>query len=171
MADVPLSLAIISTVSPVVAGALPLAVGWLRDAGRDKRAAAEQAKKEKQSQCVDLLRLARDFRVLVQETYESAGDDLNANAAKVLRSAADLACQADKVEFLISGAENEAAALAAAVDALAVPVTDRENRKQGVSLVSPDYREFDRCLVKFKRAARATFGDKGTAGEVEERPV
>jgi len=171
MADVPLSLAIISTVTPVVAGALPLAVGWMRDSGRDKRAAAEQAKKEKQSQCVDLLRLARDFRVLVQETHESSGGELNANAAKVLRSAADIACQGDKVEFLISGAATEAAALAAAVSALAVPVTDRENIKEGVPLVRPDYGDFDDCLVKFKRAARAAFGDKESVGAVEERPA
>jgi hypothetical protein len=62
MADVPLSLAVISTITPVVAGALPLTIGWIRDAGRDKRAAAERLRAEqsqlarkKRGQCVKLL--------------------------------------------------------------------------------------------------------------------
>jgi hypothetical protein len=43
MTDVPLSLAVISTVTPVVAGALPLAVGWIRGAGRERADIAEHA--------------------------------------------------------------------------------------------------------------------------------
>jgi len=42
MADIPLAAYIIGTVSPVVAGALPLFVGWFRETGRDLRARAEQ---------------------------------------------------------------------------------------------------------------------------------
>jgi hypothetical protein len=131
MADVPLSLAVISTITPVVAGALPLAVGWIRDAGRDKRAAAEllraeqaQLLQKKRAQCVKLLRLARDFRVLVENTHDSSGPDLDAYAEQVRQSAADIASQADEVEFMVAGAEAEALSLAAAAGLLAAPVAE-----------------------------------------------
>src|SRR5713226_2321967 len=110
MADVPLSLAVISTISPVVAGLLPLTVGWIREAGREKRAAAErlsseqsQLARKKRGQCVRLLRLARDFRVLVENTYDSIGPELDAHAEQVRQSAADIASQADDVEFMVPG--------------------------------------------------------------------
>lgn len=161
MADVPLSLAVISTITPVVAGALPLTVGWIRDAGRDKRAAAERLKAEqtqlarkRRTRCVKLLRLARDFRVLVENTYESSGPELAANAGQVRRAAADIASQADKVEFMVPGAETEAVALATAARLLAAPIADKKNRTLGSSLVPPDFAEFDRYLADFKRAAQ-----------------
>jgi hypothetical protein len=162
MADVPLSLAVISTITPVVAGALPLTVGWIRDAGRDKRAAAERLRAEqsqlarkKRAQCVKLLRLARDFRVLVENTYDSTGTELDAHAEQVRRSAADIASQADEVEFMVPGAETEALSLATAARLLAVPVAAKQNRAHGSPLLSPDFTEFDRCLAEFKQAARA----------------
>jgi hypothetical protein len=162
MADVPLSLAVISTISTVVAGALPLIVGWIRDAGRDKRAAAERLRAEqsqrarkKRAQCVRLLRLARDFRVLVENTYDSIGPELDAHAEQVRQSAADIANQADKVEFMVPEAETEALSLADAARLLAAPVADRKNREHGSPLLSPQFMEFDRCLAEFKQAARA----------------
>jgi hypothetical protein len=167
MTDVPLSLAVISTISPVVAGALPLAVGWIRDAGRDKRAAAEllrveqaQLAQKKRVQCVKLLRLARDFRVLVENTHDSTGSELDAHAEQVRQSAADIASQADEVEFMVPGAETEALSLAAAASLLAAPIVDKKNRALGSSLIAPDCTEFGQCLVDFKRAAWAALGDQ-----------
>lgn len=162
MADVPLSLAIISTITPVIAGVLPLTVGWIKDAGRDKRAAAEQIRLEqselarkKREQCVKLLRLTRDFRVLVENTYDSIGPELDTNAEQVRQSAADIASQADDVEFMVPEAEAEALSLAAAARLLAAPVADKKNRELGSPLLSPDFTEFDQCLAEFKQAARA----------------
>lgn len=187
MADVPLSLAVISTITPVVAGALPLAVGWIRDADRDKRASAERVRaersrlsQERSDQCVTLLRLSRDFRVLVENTYDSTGPELDAHAEQVRQSAADIASQADKVEFMVPGAEAEALSLAAAARLIAAPVADKKNRALGSSLLSPDFGEFDRCLAGFKRAARAALSDRpvvitgsangGKASGVQENP-
>jgi hypothetical protein len=167
MADVPLSLAIISTVTPVIAGALPLAVGWIRDAGRDKRDATERLRLEqselarkKREQCVKLLRLTRDFRVLVENTYDSTGPELDANAEQVRQSAADIAIQADEVEFMVPGVESEALSLAAAACLLATPVAEKKNRELGSALLSPDFTEFDRCLEEFKQSARVAVGDQ-----------
>lgn len=167
MADVPLSLAVISTITPVVAGALPLTVGWIRDAGRDKRAAAErlraqqsQLARKKRAQCVELLRLARDFRVLVENTYDATGTELDAHAEQVRQSAADIASQADEVEFMVPGAETEALSLATAAHLLAAPVAEKKNRAHGSSLLSPDFTKFDLCLEKFKQAARAALSDQ-----------
>jgi hypothetical protein len=168
MTDVPLSLAIVSTITPVIAGALPLTVGWIRDAGREKRAEAERLRAErsqvaqkKQANCVGLLRLAREFRVLVENTYESSGKVLDANAELVRQFAAGLASQADKVEFMISEAESEALALANAAGRLGAPLADQKNRKSGSALLAPNFTEFDDCLADFKRAARAALGDQG----------
>jgi hypothetical protein len=178
MADVPLSLAVISTITPVVAGLLPLTVGWIREAGREKRAAAERLRAEqwqlarkKRAQCVKLLRLARDFRVLVENTYDSTGAELDAHAERVRQSAADIASQADDVEFMVPAAETEALSLATAARRLAAPIADKKNRAHGAPLLSPNFTEFDRCLAEFKRAARAALGDQPAAigrGGVDE---
>lgn len=169
MADVPLSLAVVSTITPVIAGALPLAVGWFRAAGRDRRAAAErlraaqsQLAEKKQVECVKLLGMARDFRVLVENTYDATGARLDAHAEEVRQSAADIASQADNVEFMIAEAEKEALSLAGAASRLAAPVADRKNRTHGSSLLSPDFAEFDRCLERFKQAARAAMALNGS---------
>lgn len=170
MADVPLSLAIISTITPVIAGVLPLTVGWIKDAGRDKRAAVERIRLEqselvrkKREQCVKLLRLTRDFRVLVENTYDSIGPELDTNAEQVRQSAADIASQADDVEFMVPEAETEALSLAAAARLLAAPVADKKNRELGSSLLSPDFTEFDQCLAEFKQAARAALSGQSAA--------
>jgi type II secretory pathway pseudopilin PulG len=171
MADVPLSLAIIGVITPAAAGLLPLTVGWIRDTAREKRAAAElrnaeqsQRALERRSQCVTLLRLARDFRVLVEVTADSTGPDLEKHAGQVRKAAADIASQSDEVEFMVPGAGTEALALAAAARLLAAPLADRRNREHGSSLLSPDFADFDRCLAEFKKAAL------DAAGEVQERP-
>lgn len=162
MTDVPLSLAIVSTVTPVISGVVPLVGAWMRDAARERRGAAERdrleeaelARKERE-QCLKLLRLSREFRVLVENTYESTGTELNANAELIRQSAAALASQADDVEFMISGAGAEALSLAVAARRLGAPIADKENRTSGLSLRSPDFTEFDRCLEDFKQAAQA----------------
>jgi hypothetical protein len=172
MADVPLSLAVIGIISPVVAGLLPLTVGWIRETGREKRVAAERLRAEqsqlarkKRRQCVKLLRLARDFRVLVENTYDSTGPELDAHAEQVRQSAAAIANQADEVEFMVPGAETEALSLASAAGLLAAPIADKKNRALGSSLLVPDCTEFDRCLAEFKRAARAALDDQSAVIE------
>jgi len=170
MAEVPLTLAVITTITPVVAGVLPLAYAWIRDSGRDRRAAEEQLRieqsqlaRKKRAHCVKLLRMARDFRVLVQNTYDSLGVELDAHAEQVRQSAADIANQADNVEFMIPEAESEALSLAGAAGRLAAPIADRKNRMHGSSLVPPDFAEFDQCLKRFKQAARMALGDQPAA--------
>ena len=165
MADVPLSLAVISTITPVIAGAVPLTIGWIKDAGRDKRDAAERLRLEqselarkKREQCVGLLRLTRDFRVLVANTFDSIGSELDTNAERVRQAAADIAGQADEVEFMVPGVETEALSLAAAASQLSAPIAEKKNRELGSALVPPDFGEFDLCLEKFKESARAVLG-------------
>lgn len=165
MAEVPFSLAVLGLFAPVVAGALPLLVGWIRETGSQKRAAAERLRaeqaqlvEEKRAQCIELLRQAHDFRVLVENTCDSSGADLDARAEQVRQSAANIASLADEIEFRVPGAENEALCLATAASQLAAPVTDRESRKLHTSLDPPDFTEFDTCRKEFKRAARAAVG-------------
>jgi hypothetical protein len=155
----------------VIAGALPLAVGWIRDTGRDKRDAAERLRQRRselaqtrREQCVRLLRLTRDFRVLVENTCDSSGPDLDANAEEVRQSAAGIASQADEVEFMIPQIAAEALSLAEATRAIAALVTKKENRELGSSLVAPDFTGFGQCLEKFKQAAQDA--DRGPGTEI-----
>ena len=165
MADVPLTLAVISTVAPVVAGAIPVIVGWIRDSERDKRERAERVEaervrleQEKRGACVKLLRLARDFRVLVENTCDSRGSDLASYAQQIRRSAADITGQADEVGFMVFATEAAANSLAAEARILADTIADGKNRELGASLLSPNFTKFDRCLEEFKIAAQGAFG-------------
>ncbi|HXL89811.1 MAG TPA: hypothetical protein VN969_12710 [Streptosporangiaceae bacterium] len=168
MTDVPLTLAIISTITPAVAGAIPVIVGWIRDSGHDKREQAERVdaertrlEREKRGECVKLLRLARDFRVLVENTCDARGAELTAYAKQVRQSAADISGQADQVGFMLLAAEDAASALAAEVGRLTAVIADDGNRTLGASLLSPDFNRFDRRLATFKAAAQAALGYAG----------
>jgi len=165
MADIPLALAIAGTVSPAVAGAIPVIIAWIRDSGRDKRDRAERAEadrarleRKKRNACVKLLRLARDFRALVENTCDSRGPDLSANAEQIRQSAADISSQADEVGFMISETEAAASSLAAAARGLAEKIADSKNREFGASILAPDFTRFDRCFDKLKADARAACG-------------
>jgi hypothetical protein len=183
MVSVPLALAVVSAVSPVVAGALPLVIGWLRDVGRDKRDSAERLaaerlrlEQEKRGECVSLLKLARDYRVLVEDAYESRGSDLAAYTQKIRQSSADINGQADEVGFMVPAAEIAASSLAAEAHRLSVTLADKKNTVAGAPLVSPNFTMFDRCLEEFKATALAAFDNRPAAtvggAEVEsgERP-
>jgi hypothetical protein len=167
MADVPLTLAIISTVAPVVAGGVPLVIGWIREAGRDKRKSAERLAteqlrlaQEKRGECVKLLRLARDYRVLVANAEDSHGADLVTYAKQIRQAAADIAGQADEVGFMLPAAESTANSLAAEARMLAAVIADSKNRVGGEALLAPDFASFDRWLAEFKVTAQAALGDR-----------
>ncbi|MBO0803757.1 MAG: hypothetical protein J2P25_11885 [Nocardiopsaceae bacterium] len=144
---------------------MPLTVGWIREARRDRQAEAERLRLERaelvrkrREQCVRLLRLARDFRVLVENTHESTGPELDANAVRVRQSAADIASQADEVEFMVPGTGTEALALAAAARELGAPIADKENRELGLLSNPPVFKEFDQCLAEFTQTSRMALG-------------
>jgi hypothetical protein len=177
MPDVPLTLVIIGTVSPVVAGAIPLIVWWIRDSGREQRERAErlaaeqlQLSQEMRRECVKLLRAARDFRVLVENTHDSRGSDLATNVRRIRQLAAEITGQADDVGFMVLAVETTASSLAAEARMLAATAAESKNRDPGVSL-SPDFARFDRCLAEFRAAALAALSDRsaiivGGAGKV-----
>ena len=165
MADVPLTIAVISTVSPVVAGAIPVILGWIRDSRRDtreqeERVAAERMRleQEKRGECVKLLGLARDFRVLVEDTCDPGPSDLVVNIRQIRKSAADLTGLADEVGLMVFSIESPASSLADEARILADTVADAKNRALGASLLSPDFTRFERCLAEFKAAVRVAFG-------------
>lgn len=165
MADVPFTLAVIGFFSPVVAGGIPVIAGLIRDSGRDKREHAKRVEaervlveQEKRRACVTLLRLARDFRVLVENTCDSRGSDLAANAQQIRQAAADITGQADDVGFMVFATETAAVCLAAEARTLANTIADGKNRALGASLLSPDFTTFDRCLGEFKEAAQSALG-------------
>src|SRR5208282_6458376 len=105
MPDVPLYVAIVTAGTSVISSAVPLAIAWGRDAGREKRAEAKELTREqnevvgdRRELCVNLLSLARHFRVLMENAYDSRGPVMELNVEQVRESVADIASQADKVE-------------------------------------------------------------------------
>ena len=176
MADIPLAAYIIGTVSPVVAGALPLFVGWFRETGRDLRARAEQLEQEKAGQCVDLLTRARNYRVLLEDAEDSKGDELIAYCRQIRQAAADITGQADKVEIMVPLTGDTASMLAAEARTLSAAMASKANRARSETLIPPDFTRFDRRLDEFKAASQFALGHRpaiagATAIAVEPSPV
>ncbi|MGH3169844.1 MAG: hypothetical protein ACRDN0_28690, partial [Trebonia sp.] len=97
-----LYVAIVTAVTAVVSVSVPLLFGRAREIRREKRIEAKELRREqeelagrKREQCIRLLGLARRFRVLVV----SSGLDRHEKVEQVRRSAAEIASQADIVEF------------------------------------------------------------------------
>jgi hypothetical protein len=161
MPDVPLYVAIVTAGTSVVSSTVPLVIAWARDAGREKRAEAKELTRaqaevvgDRREQCVELLSLARHFRVLMENTYDSRGPVLESNVEQVRRSVADIASQADEVEFNVPKAGPAAVPLADEARKLAL-TAEKKNREHGSSLSSGDFRKFDKCLEAFKESARS----------------
>lgn len=164
MADIPLAAYVIGTVSPVVAGALPLFVGWFRETGRDKRERAERLAQEKAGQCVDLLTRARNYRVLLENAQDSSGDELIAYCKEIRQAAADITGQADKVEIMVPGTGDTASLLAAEARTLAA-VANKANRVRNETLIPADFTRFDRRLDEFKAATQLALGHRHAIAE------
>jgi hypothetical protein len=161
MPDVPLYVVIVTAGTSVIASAVPLLIGWARDAGREKRVEAKELTREQEEfvgsrreLCVDLLGLARHFRVQMENAYNSREPVLDPDVGQVRESVADIASQADKVEFNVPKAGTAAVALADEARKLAL-TAEEKNREHGSPLVSDDFRKFDECIEAFKDSARS----------------
>jgi hypothetical protein len=161
MPDVPLYVAVITAGTSVISGAVPLAIGWARDTGREKRAEVKELTREQQEivgdrreLCVNLLSLARHFRVLMENANDSRGPVLDPNVERVRDLVADIASQADTVEFNVPKAGSAAVSLANEARKLALTVEEK-NREHGSPMFSGDFRKFDDCLEAFKDSARS----------------
>lgn len=161
MPDVPFYVAIITAGTSVVSSAVPLVIAWARDTGREKRAetkeltrAQQEVAGDRRELCVNLLSVARHFRVLMENSYDSRRPVIDQNVEQVRRSVADIASQADKVEFNVPKAGSSAVSLADEARKLAL-TAEEKNREHGSSLVSSDFTKFDDCLEAFKESARS----------------
>ena len=160
MPDVPLYVAIVTAGTSVVSSAVPLVIAWARDSGREKRAEMKELTQkqtevagDRRELCVNLLSLARHFRVLMENAYDSRGPVLDPNVEQVRRSVADIATQADKVEFNVPKAGTAAVSLADEARNLSL-TAEEKNREHGSSLIPDDFTKFDDCLEAFKNSAR-----------------
>jgi hypothetical protein len=165
MPDVPLYVVIVTAGTSVISSAVPLVIGWARDTGKEKRAEAKELTREQQEVvasrrelCVNLLSLARHFRVLMENTYGPGGPVPGTNVEQVRTSVADIASQADKVEFNVPKAGTAAVSLADEARKLALAAEEKK-REHGSSLDSSDFTKFDDCLEAFKNSARSAFAE------------
>jgi hypothetical protein len=170
MPDVPFYVAILTAGASVISSAVPLVIGWGRDAGREKRAEAKEVMRnekqvagERRELCVNLLGLARHFRVLMENAYGSRGPVLGPKIEQARGAVADIASQADKVEFNVPKAGAAAVSLADEARKLALTAEER-NREHGSALVPSDFAKFDDCLEAFKNSALSALEE-----ELQER--
>jgi hypothetical protein len=104
--------------------------------------------------CANLLSLARHFRVQMENAYDSRGPVLDPNVEQVRELVADIASQADRVEFNVPKAGAAAVSLADEAGKLAL-TAEEKNREHGSLLSSGDFTKFDDCLEAFKDSARS----------------
>jgi hypothetical protein len=161
MPDVPLYVVIVTAGASVISSAVPLVIGWARDAGGEKRAEAKELMREQErfvgyrrELCVELLSLARHFRVQMENAYDSRGPVLDLSVEQVRKAVAGIASQADKVEFNVPKTGTAAVSLADEARKLAL-TAEKENREHGSPLVPGDFKKFDDCLKAFKNSARS----------------
>jgi hypothetical protein len=159
MPDVPLYVVVVTAGTSVISTAVPLVIGWARDTGREKRANAKELMRkrteivgDRRELCVNLIRLARSFRVLVENAYNSREAVLDSNVKQVRGAVAEIASQADEVEFSVPKAGTAAVSLAVEAKKLAL-TADEKSREHGSSLASSVFTDFDNCLEAFKDSA------------------
>lgn len=165
MPDVPLYVVIVTAGTSVISTAVPLVIAWARDTGREKRAAEKELTREqaevavnRRELCVSLIKLARRFRALMENAYGSDGPVLDPGVKQVRDAVADIASQADEVEFNVPKAGTAAVSLADEARKLALTAEEKK-REHGAALVPSDFRKFDDCLEAFKDSARSALGE------------
>jgi len=161
MPDVSLYVAIVAAGTSVISSAVTLLIGWAKDAGREKRAETkeltrqqEEVAADRRELCVKLLRLARRFRVLMENAYDPRGPVVEPNVGEVREAVAGIAIAADMVQFTVPKAGITAVALADEARKLALTAEER-SREHGPSLAPDDFKRFDDCLEEFKNSARS----------------
>jgi hypothetical protein len=90
----------------------------------------------------------------MENAYDSREPVRTPNVEQVRRSIADIASQADKVEFNVPKAGAAAVSLADEARKLAL-TAEEKNRQHGSPLVPSDLMKFDDCLEAFKDSARS----------------
>lgn len=150
MTDISLYVAIVTAATSVVSVSVPMLFGRAREIRREKRTEAKELRQErekvtgdKREQCIRLLSLARQFRVLAV----SGGLERNEKAEQVRRSAAEIASQADIVEFNVPRAGTAAVELTGEARRLAAEV------EQHGSPEADALTRFDQRLDEFKETA------------------
>jgi hypothetical protein len=161
MPEVPLYVAIVTAGTSVISTAVPLVIGWARDTRKEKRAEAKELTREqrevvegRRELCVNLLSLARHFRVLMENAYGPGAPVEGMSVDQVRTAVADIASQADRVEFNVPKAGAAAVSLADEARKLSLTV-EVKKREYGKPLDASDLVKFDDSLEAFKNAARS----------------
>ena len=174
--------AVVSGGLALIGVAIPIVTSAIQDNEKDKRDRQERAELERQrllqenqrllqerrKECADLLRMARDFRVAVENSYESRGADKTKRAWAIRQSAANISGQADEIGMLVPELNAAAEALAGAASDLVEIVADEKSLSLGASTQRPDTAELTRRMRAFKAAAMDVFqaGPNSLQGEI-----
>jgi len=163
--------ALISGGLALIASAIPVVTSALKDNAKDKRDSEERAEQERQrirqedqrqlqerrKECATLLRMARDFRVAVENSFQARGADKAARAEDIRQGAADMSGQADEIGMLVPELNAAAEAVAAAAGDLVEIVADAKSLALGAATQRPDTAELTRRMKAFKAAAMNVF--------------
>jgi hypothetical protein len=151
--------AVVTALATLIGVAMPLVLSAVKDK-RDsqERAALEHQRllQERRTECAALLRVARDFGVKIQNSYEYHGADMTERAWDIRQRAADISGQADQIGLLIADLSSVADVIADEVNRLVGIVADPRSLALGSSTQTkpPDIAELGRRITAFKSAAR-----------------
>jgi hypothetical protein len=163
---------VITALATLIGVALPLVITATQSSERDKRDRQERMELEQQrllqerrKECAALLRMARDFGVAVESSYESRGAERAALIRQMRQRAADISGQADEIGLLIPGLGATADALADATSFLVGTVADEKSFALGAPTQRPDAAELEQRVKEFKAAAHAVLYEGSAARE------
>jgi hypothetical protein len=174
--------AVISGGLTLMGVAIPIITSAVQGNAKDKRDRQERAELERQrslreqrlllrerrKESAMLLRMARDFRVAVEDSYESRGAERAALARRIRQRAADISGQADEIGMLVPELNAAAELVAEAARDLVAIVTDEQSMSLGAPTQRPDTGVLARRAGEFKSGAMYLFqnGTSPFPGEI-----
>jgi hypothetical protein len=157
MADVPVTVAVITASAAVVGAMVPqvgIAIQSARQARRERRERYESARREA---CVALLRAAADLRTQVSNNRDYHGEEMASRLAEVRAYAADAQVHAVNISLLVPRSLAELAQqLATAARDLAATTAANTDLDKGWVIRAPDFTELDACVEAFTTVATSS---------------
>jgi hypothetical protein len=162
MADVALSVAVVTAATAIVAACVPQIAGIVADARRGGRARREREARDLRQACLDILSAVGDLRMQVDNAALGHGDEMIARLAEIRAAAAAVQLHAVSVALLVPARLGECAqALADAAARLAAAAAAGTEPVAHEMVTRPDFASLDAAEGAFRDAAVAQARCKG----------
>lgn len=153
MADVALSVAVITGLTGILAASIPLTATIITEGRRASRDRRDRDERDVREACLDILSAAGGLRTLVGSAPQLRGEEMNARLAEISAAVATVQRYAVGVALLGPWLDERAQDLATAAARLAA-ATEKNTDKVARQMVRPpDFSELDQAVAAFRSAA------------------